>query len=77
VIDATGRLQDMICRKHDKELEMFCITDQQCICVRCKEYEHKNHNTVSTAAQRTEKQVWTERDWSRRNESVSIYLLIY
>ncbi|XP_051742041.1 tripartite motif-containing protein 16-like protein isoform X7 [Ctenopharyngodon idella] len=55
VIDATGRLQDMICRKHDKELEMFCITDQQCICVRCKKYEH-NHNTVSTAAQRTEKQ---------------------
>ncbi|XP_056107077.1 tripartite motif-containing protein 16-like [Rhinichthys klamathensis goyatoka] len=56
VIDATGRLQDMICRKHDKELEMYCITDQQCICVWCKEYEHKNHNTVSTAAQRTEKQ---------------------
>ncbi|XP_067233188.1 tripartite motif-containing protein 16-like [Chanodichthys erythropterus] len=56
VIDATGRLQDMICRKHDKELEMYCITDQQCICVLCKESEHKNHNTVSTAAQRTEKQ---------------------
>ncbi|XP_051742034.1 tripartite motif-containing protein 16-like isoform X2 [Ctenopharyngodon idella] len=56
MIDATGRLQDMICRKHDKELEMFCITDQQCICVWCKESEHKNHNTVSTAAQRTEKQ---------------------
>ncbi|XP_051743999.1 E3 ubiquitin-protein ligase TRIM47-like isoform X6 [Ctenopharyngodon idella] len=56
VIDATGRLQDMICHKHDKELEMFCITDQQCICVWCKEYEHKDHNTVSTAAQRTEKQ---------------------
>ncbi|KAK9978172.1 hypothetical protein ABG768_019938 [Culter alburnus] len=56
VIDATGRLQDMICSKHDKELEMYCITDQQCICVWCKESEHKNHNTVSTAAQRTEKQ---------------------
>ncbi|XDV13838.1 hypothetical protein PO909_002161, partial [Leuciscus waleckii] len=56
VIDATGRLQDMICRKHDKELEMFCVTDQECICVLCKEYEHKNHKTVSTAAQRTEKQ---------------------
>ncbi|XP_067220501.1 uncharacterized protein [Chanodichthys erythropterus] len=56
VIDATGRLQDMICRKHDKELEMFCVTDQQCICVLCKEYEHKNHNTESTEAQRTEKQ---------------------
>ncbi|KAG1931352.1 tripartite motif-containing protein [Pimephales promelas] len=56
VIDATGRLQDMICRKHDKELEIFCITDQELLCVWCKEYEHKNHNTVSTAAQRTEKQ---------------------
>ncbi|XP_048011368.1 E3 ubiquitin/ISG15 ligase TRIM25-like [Megalobrama amblycephala] len=57
VIDATRRLQDIICHKHDKELEMYCITDQQSICVRCKEYEHKNHKTVSTAAQRTEKQV--------------------
>ncbi|XP_056116544.1 tripartite motif-containing protein 16-like [Rhinichthys klamathensis goyatoka] len=56
VIDATGRLQDIICRKHDKELEMYCITDQQYICVRCKEYEHEKHKTVSTAAQRTEKQ---------------------
>ncbi len=56
VIDATGQLQDMICRKHDKQLEMYCITDQQCICVLCKEYEHKNHKTVSSAAQRTEKQ---------------------
>ncbi|XP_056305827.1 tripartite motif-containing protein 16 [Danio aesculapii] len=56
VIDATRRLQDMICRKHEKELEMYCINDQQCICLMCKEYEHKNHKTVSTAAQRTEKQ---------------------
>ncbi|ROL49771.1 Tripartite motif-containing protein 16 [Anabarilius grahami] len=56
VIYATGQPQDMICCKHDKELEIYCITDQQCICVWCKESEHKNHNTVSTAAQMTEKQ---------------------
>ncbi|KTG32035.1 hypothetical protein cypCar_00029541, partial [Cyprinus carpio] len=56
VIDATGRLQDMICHKHDKQLEMYCITDQQCICVLCKEYEHKNHKIVSSAAQWTEDQ---------------------
>ncbi|XP_073686757.1 uncharacterized protein [Garra rufa] len=56
VIDATGRLQEMICQKHGKHLEMYCITDQQYICQLCKEYEHKNHNTVSGAAQRTEKQ---------------------
>ncbi|XP_073687343.1 tripartite motif-containing protein 16-like [Garra rufa] len=58
VIDATGRLQEMICQKHEKHLEMYCITDQQCICELCTKYEHKNHNTVSAAAQRTEKQVF-------------------
>uniref|UniRef100_A0A673G1J7 Tripartite motif-containing protein 16-like n=1 Tax=Sinocyclocheilus rhinocerous TaxID=307959 RepID=A0A673G1J7_9TELE len=56
VIDATGRLQEMICQKHEKHLEVYCITDQQCICELCTKYEHKNHNTVSAAAQRTEKQ---------------------
>ncbi|XP_058609418.1 tripartite motif-containing protein 16-like [Onychostoma macrolepis] len=56
VIDATGRLQQMICRKHDKILEVFCRTDQQCVCVLCMTDEHKNHETVSTAAERTEKE---------------------
>ncbi|ROJ30456.1 Tripartite motif-containing protein 16 [Anabarilius grahami] len=53
--EATGRLQEMICQKHDKLLEVFCHTDQKCICVLCID-EHKNHDTVSAAAQRTEKQ---------------------
>ncbi|XP_058601973.1 tripartite motif-containing protein 16-like [Onychostoma macrolepis] len=56
VIDATGRLQEMICQKHEKILEVFCRTDQKCICVLCTMDEHKNHNIVSVAAQRTEKQ---------------------
>uniref|UniRef100_A0A671NNM2 Uncharacterized protein n=1 Tax=Sinocyclocheilus anshuiensis TaxID=1608454 RepID=A0A671NNM2_9TELE len=56
VIDATGRLEEMICQKHEKHLEMYCITDQQCICELCTIYEHKNHDTVSAAAQRTENQ---------------------
>ncbi|XP_016379497.1 tripartite motif-containing protein 29-like [Sinocyclocheilus rhinocerous] len=38
------------------DLEMYCITDKQCICVLCTKYEHKKHNIVSAAAQRTEKQ---------------------
>ncbi|XP_016108701.1 tripartite motif-containing protein 16-like isoform X1 [Sinocyclocheilus grahami] len=54
--DATGRLQEMICQKHEKLLEVFCRTDQKCICVLCTIDGHKNHNTVSAAAQRTEKQ---------------------
>ncbi|XP_051747638.1 tripartite motif-containing protein 16-like isoform X2 [Ctenopharyngodon idella] len=54
--EATGRLQEMICPKHDKILEVFCRTDQEYICVLCIIDEHKNHNFVSGAAQRTEKQ---------------------
>ncbi|XP_016114244.1 E3 ubiquitin/ISG15 ligase TRIM25-like [Sinocyclocheilus grahami] len=56
VIEATGRLQEMICQKHEKLLEVFCRTDQKCICVLCTVTEHKNHDTVSAADQRTEKQ---------------------
>ncbi|XP_059391448.1 tripartite motif-containing protein 16-like [Carassius carassius] len=56
VIETTGRLQEMICQKHEKHLEMYCITDQQCICELCTKYEHKKHKTVSAVAQRTEKQ---------------------
>ncbi|KAL0165912.1 hypothetical protein M9458_037756, partial [Cirrhinus mrigala] len=56
VTDATGRLQQMICHQHDKLLEVFCRTDQQCVCMLCAMDEHKNHETVSTAAERTEKE---------------------
>ncbi|XP_026110060.1 tripartite motif-containing protein 16-like [Carassius auratus] len=54
--DATGRLQEMICQKHEKILEVFCHTDQKCICVLCTINEHKNHDIVSAADRRTEKQ---------------------
>ncbi|XP_026110578.1 E3 ubiquitin/ISG15 ligase TRIM25-like [Carassius auratus] len=54
--EATGRLQEMICQKHEKILEVFCRTDQKCICVLCTVTEHKNHDIVSAADQRTEKQ---------------------
>ncbi|XP_067283843.1 tripartite motif-containing protein 16-like [Pseudorasbora parva] len=54
--NVSGRLQEMICQKHDKLLEVFCRTDQKSICVLCTMDEHKNHDTVSAAAQRTETQ---------------------
>ncbi|XP_048050179.1 tripartite motif-containing protein 16-like [Megalobrama amblycephala] len=56
LMDATGRLQEMICPQHDKMLEIYCHTDQRCICVLCLMEEHKDHDTVSTAAERKEKQ---------------------
>ncbi len=31
VTEATGRLQEMICQKHEKLLQIFCRTDQKCV----------------------------------------------
>ncbi|XP_067266052.1 tripartite motif-containing protein 16-like [Chanodichthys erythropterus] len=56
LMDATGRLQEMICHKHNKLLEVFCHTDKKYICVLCTMDEHKNHDIISAAALRTEKQ---------------------
>ncbi|XP_052404119.1 tripartite motif-containing protein 16-like isoform X2 [Carassius gibelio] len=56
VTEVTGRLQEMICQKHEKILEVFCRTDQKCICLLCTIIEHKNHDIVPAADQRTETQ---------------------
>ncbi|XP_050959390.1 finTRIM family, member 64 isoform X2 [Labeo rohita] len=56
LMDATGRLKEMICCKHDKQLDIYCRIDQQCICYLCGMDEHKNHATVTAAEERMEKQ---------------------
>uniref|UniRef100_A0A8C7QM01 B30.2/SPRY domain-containing protein n=1 Tax=Oncorhynchus mykiss TaxID=8022 RepID=A0A8C7QM01_ONCMY len=35
-----------ICKKHDRLLELFCRTDQTCVCQFCTEADHKTHDTV-------------------------------
>ncbi|XP_063068630.1 E3 ubiquitin-protein ligase TRIM47-like isoform X2 [Engraulis encrasicolus] len=56
LVKARAGLQDRVCAKHDKPLEVFCCTDQTCICMLCTMDDHKGHETTSVAAERRHKQ---------------------
>ncbi|XP_046899876.1 tripartite motif-containing protein 16-like [Hypomesus transpacificus] len=56
LVEAMSGLQEMICSSHDKLLDVFCRTDQQCICYQCVMENHKGHDTVSVKDEREKKQ---------------------
>ncbi|XP_035520633.1 tripartite motif-containing protein 16-like [Morone saxatilis] len=56
LVEVSASMQEKICPKHDKLLEVYCRSDGQCICLLCVMDEHKGHDTVSAASERKEKQ---------------------
>ncbi|CAL8262694.1 unnamed protein product [Boreogadus saida] len=46
LVEPMDRLEDRMCKKHDRLLELFCQTEQECVCRYCTETDHKSHPVV-------------------------------
>ncbi|XP_053537689.1 E3 ubiquitin-protein ligase TRIM39 [Ictalurus punctatus] len=55
LMEPVENLEDYICQKHERPLELFCKDDQTCVCQFCTEGDHKTHNTVPIEEESGEK----------------------
>uniref|UniRef100_A0A3Q3X105 Uncharacterized protein n=1 Tax=Mola mola TaxID=94237 RepID=A0A3Q3X105_MOLML len=55
LIDPVENLEGRMCTKHDKPLELFCKTDQTCVCSLCPVLDHKTHEFVPLREEYEEK----------------------
>ncbi|XP_005748439.1 E3 ubiquitin-protein ligase TRIM21-like [Pundamilia nyererei] len=46
LIDPEENLEGRMCMKHNKPLELFCKTDQTCVCMLCSVIDHRTHEFV-------------------------------
>ncbi|CAL8360073.1 unnamed protein product [Boreogadus saida] len=46
LVEPMDRLEDRMCKKHDRLLELFCQTEQVCVCLLCTVTDHKSHPVV-------------------------------
>ncbi|XP_039607997.1 E3 ubiquitin/ISG15 ligase TRIM25-like [Polypterus senegalus] len=54
--DPDRDVKEKLCVEHQKSLEMFCKTDETCICLMCGVTEHDGHEKVKLEMERQEKQ---------------------
>ncbi|XP_059211132.1 E3 ubiquitin-protein ligase TRIM39-like [Centropristis striata] len=57
LIEPVKNLQDRMCKKHERLLEMYCRDEQKCVCQFCTETEHKDHHAVTIEDESGERKV--------------------
>ncbi|XP_029931229.1 E3 ubiquitin/ISG15 ligase TRIM25-like [Myripristis murdjan] len=53
---AVDQPRERLCPHHDKQLRVYCRSDQQCVCSQCAKERHKDHDTVPVADERAAQQ---------------------
>ncbi|XP_056464989.1 E3 ubiquitin-protein ligase TRIM39-like [Gadus chalcogrammus] len=46
LVEPMDCLEDRMCKKHERLLELFCQTEQVCVCLLCTVTDHKSHPVV-------------------------------
>ncbi|KAK0132957.1 Zinc finger protein RFP [Merluccius polli] len=46
LVEPMDRLEDRMCKKHNQLLQLFCQTDQVCVCLVCTVTDHRSHPVV-------------------------------
>ncbi|XP_053360959.1 E3 ubiquitin-protein ligase TRIM39-like [Clarias gariepinus] len=61
LIEPVENLEDYICQKHERPLELFCRDDQMCVCQFCTEGDHRTHKNVPIEEESEEKKTEMEK----------------
>ncbi|XP_019217410.1 tripartite motif-containing protein 16 isoform X2 [Oreochromis niloticus] len=72
LMTASINIKESICGRHDRLKDIYCLTDQQFVCVMCALDEHKEHDIVSAETKRQELQSHLEKTKEKIAERVVI-----
>ncbi|XP_054457575.1 E3 ubiquitin-protein ligase TRIM39 [Anoplopoma fimbria] len=61
LIEPVAMLENRMCQRHQRLLELFCRSDQRCVCVLCTETDHRCHDTVPVERESNEKKTEIKR----------------
>ncbi|XP_068451736.1 E3 ubiquitin-protein ligase TRIM39-like [Clinocottus analis] len=70
LMDPVENLEGRMCMKHDKPLELFCKTDQTCVCMLCTVLDHKMHKFVPLKEEYEGKKVELEKTEAEIQEMI-------
>ncbi|XP_048826805.1 E3 ubiquitin-protein ligase TRIM39 isoform X1 [Brienomyrus brachyistius] len=71
LVEPVKNLEDRMCKKHERLLELFCKRDQTCVCVLCTETNHRAHYTVPVERE------WTEKRAQLKKTEVEVQQMIH